>query len=167
MLKILMAALVIVASITLAGCGGSEEAVQTPTPTSGSLLTGVPKADIDGSRNSGKMERAAPNASPAVNADAAIRTAKSQQPNANVLQTVLIDYTNLVQPSPAPRLVWVVNFDPITVAPFPPGGCMTNCPREDQLRTDWFYVLIDANSGEFINSASATSVVTDTPTSAP
>jgi hypothetical protein len=163
----LVAVLVIVAGALAAACGDSTEALKTPTPSPASIITGVPNKEIDGSTSSDKMELATQDASPAVSADAAIRTAKMQQPDASVLQTVLIDYTNLVESSPSPRPVWVVNFDPATVGPILPGGCMTKCPREDQLRTDWFYVLIDANTGEVIHSEASTSVVTDTPTPAP
>jgi hypothetical protein len=163
-----LTAVVVIASGALAvACDGTGEVLSTPTASPAQLLSGIPNSEIDGSTNSDRMELAALDASPGVSADAAVRTAKMQQPNASVLQTVLIDYTNLVQPSPSTRLAWVVNFDPATVVPIPPGGCMTNCPREDQLRQDWFYVLIDANTSEVIHSEGATSVVTDTPTPAP
>jgi hypothetical protein len=166
MLKILTAALVIVASITVAGCGGSEEAVQTPTPTSDSILIGVPKADIDGSTNSDKMKRASPGESPAVSAEAAQQTALANHPGGGeVLETVLVDYTSLVQASPAARLVWVVNFDPATVVPAGPMGCMDACPSQSEVHTQYSFVLIDANSGEFIMGGESSYITTPTPTS--
>jgi hypothetical protein len=44
---------------------------------------------------------------------------------------------------------------------------MTGFPRRDQLRADWFYVLLEAKTGEVIHSEAPTSVVTDTSTPVP
>jgi hypothetical protein len=123
-------AVIMMVGALAAACGNSTDALPTPTASPGQLLTGIPNNQIDGSTNSDRMELAAQDASPGVSADAAVRTAKMQQANASVLQTVLIDYTNLVQPSPSTHLAWVVNFDPATVVPIPPDGCMTNCQEK-------------------------------------
>ncbi len=138
----------------------------TPT-TSSQLLQFVPQHDIDGSAGSEQLVRAPTDASPAISADNAAQTARSQVPTGTVVETVLVNYTNHVSPSPPTALAWAVNFDPSTVPPVLPGGCMENCPRNDQVRNEYYYVLVDANTGAVIQSASVSYAVTDTPSPEP
>lgn len=154
--KVLAATIVAIAASF--ACGGDD----TPNHADGSLLAGVPNSEINGSTNSMKLEAAPDGASPAVDSHAAEETARAnQQGNGDILETVLLNYTDLVKEPPTPRLVWAVNFDPATVVGVPPMGCMDNCPS--QTYVVYSFVLIDANTGEFIVAAETSGFGTPTP----
>lgn len=142
-------ALVLMILAVVVACGGSSD-------DEGSLLKGVPAADIDGSTNSTKLEAAPGDANPGIDAETAEEKALAGH-SGRVLETVLVYYTDLVREPPTPVLAWAVNYDRSGTAPFPPLGCGNNCPSPYELI--YQFVLIDALSGEFITSANASGPV--------
>jgi hypothetical protein len=139
-----VAALFFVVGVTMACAGGSED-------VSGSLLQGVPTSDIDGSINSMKLEAAPSDANPAIDAREASQLATNAAHYGEILETVLVNYTDLVKEPATPVLAWVVNFKPSPENAAPPLGCGSNCPTE--IVTIYDFVLIDAQTGAFLTAA--------------
>ena len=83
---------------------------------------------------------------PQVSRAQAEQTALKQGPGGSVVQTVLAEVV-LTNPSPAkPRLCWVVSL--------PSSQIVSSGPPGSQRRTaDWYIILIDAHSGEFIQGS--------------
>jgi hypothetical protein len=83
---------------------------------------------------------------PQVSRAQAEQIALKQGPGGSVVQTVLAEVV-LTNPSPAkPRLCWVVSL--------PSSQIVSSGPPGSQRRTaDWYLILIDAHSGEFIQGS--------------
>lgn len=126
-------------------------ACQSTDEDDGSLLHGVPTADIDGSTGSLKLEPAPGDAKPSIDSETAEQLAKDGARSGDVLETVLVNYTDLAKEPPTTVLAWAVNFEPGTVNAAPPMGCGSNCPTG--AITIYDFALIDAQTGEFILSA--------------
>ncbi len=157
-------AMVTLASFAAFGCGGSDDGA---SPTAVYLLQHVPKSEIDGTISSTRFEPAPANAHPAISARLAALQVPSDQQD-KILETVLVSYTDLVAETPAPRLVWVVNFNPAEIAVGIPGGCFPPCRTASDSHAVYSYVVVDATTGEALFSARKDCCVeTPPPTPAP
>ncbi len=135
--------LVIAAAITVAftiACGGDDF-----------ILTGVPKADFDGSESSMVVEAAPADAAPGISSDAAAAGAMRATPRyqgGKIRQVALVRLTDHAQQPPTERIAWAVNFDPTTVPGTEPlGPCGQDCPNT---KLAYALVFIDAQTGDFV-----------------
>ena len=144
-----------VAAVLLAACeiAGEED---------GSILEGVPESAYAGYRG-GTVLRGAPEIlAPAIGVDTAVADATRMHEGGQVRQAVFVQMLIVAADPPETLLAWAVSFEPDSVRPAPPLGCLSDrgCPT-GPYEAAYAVVFISAETGELIFAADATRPLTD------